>query len=483
MNTKAGIKVVGEAMGLYGHPVKHFKSVEESSYKSGDKPQNVGFYYDSQLEDPFLSISLHPNTYQTENGGWEVYTKENSLSPTIGSDYDRYSKIPLARCLMTEDFRYSITNNFTDNDGGNPIEGIFNSFKPYAPILGKLGAGIESGIKETNGDTMGSYMVSKANQFGNWLFPLLKKGSKLLNTGMIVQGSRFTYYSGTSFNLNNLELKFTVFSDWVPKYGYDSEGKYVALDYVFQPVTDYIKNISPYVMGKYYPADKENMNRLFGEAALKEAKEKGENEKTISDKFKELIGEYVGFQAPPAGFEMDTKNLNNVLKGTLRLNIGGMYAINNLIIKNMDVTLSRVQSKSPSYTTVNREEKNLSGILVPLYAEITLQLAPACSIIDTSFVKIIDGSGVNSDILNPMTKKYLDELDAKLKAMTKDNWLWKSSMKNNLKKQMAKELQQDNKNQKNETISDEDLKKLYEPNHWEKGVNLQNKYEQQGLET
>lgn len=48
---------------------------------------------------------------------------------------------------------------------------------------------------------------------------------------------------------------------------------------------------------------------------------------------------------------------------------------------------------------------------------------------------------------------------------------------------MAKELQQDNKNQKNETISDEDLKKLYEPNHWEKGVNLQNKYEQQGLAT
>ena len=61
-----------------GHQVKHFKSVEESSYKKGDKPQNVGFYYDSQLEDPFLSISLHPNTYQTEKGGWEVYKKEDS---------------------------------------------------------------------------------------------------------------------------------------------------------------------------------------------------------------------------------------------------------------------------------------------------------------------------------------------------------------------------------------------------------------------
>ena len=94
---------------------------------------------------------------------------------------------------------------------------------------------------------------------------------------------------------------------------------------------------------------------------------------------------------------MDTKCLDNVLEGTLRLNIGGMWAIDNLVLKNMNVIMSKVQAKDP-------REKN-SGKTVPLYAEITLQLAPASTIIDTGYDRIIGHKGME-DIRDTADRSY-----------------------------------------------------------------------------
>lgn len=340
--------------------------VDAGTYSPKEEAVNKGFYYDSQIEDPLLSISLHPNTVQgsdDKQDGWQQHPGPH-LEPTIGGDWDTYGKEPLARAIMTEDFIYSINNNFTDYDGGNPIENTFNSFKPYASILGTAAEGFKKGADMNKEDNMGSWLVNQIGGMAETISPWLKKASNMLNNALFVQGTRFTYYSGTSFTFNNMELKFIAFSDWI------NGGS------TFQPVNEYIDKIKPYVMGIYHPVTTD----LLG---------------TNADEF---IQKYVGYQVPPAGFRMDTQNLNNVLRGTLRLNIGGMYAINNLIIKNMTVNLSKAQAKDPRL--------GMDGKTVPLYAEISLQLMPACSIVDKGFDAIINHKGVKSDIIDPVSQSY-----------------------------------------------------------------------------
>ena len=362
---------------------KH-KKVESNTYSSGGYTSNRGFYYDSQLEDPFLSISLHPNTYKDGNE-WKVYELKDSLTPTTTDDennkYDRYSKTPIARCIMTEDFVYSINNNWTDYNGGNAIEAMFDNLKPWAPILAKGAKGLAEGLKSMGGtNNFGSAFVAASTGVGEKLIDLLRKGSDYLNRALMVQGTRFSYYSGSSVNFNNMELKFIVFSDWV-------NGK-------FQSVEDYIKNLHQYVFGEY--------NAVMTNTGI--------------DVIDKNIGNYIGFQSPPGGFTMDTQQiekngLNVILKGTMRLNIGGKYAISNLLIKNMTVNLSKTQAKNPT----------LEGGTVPLYAEITLQLGPACMVVNQGFEKIITHAGVQKDIIDPMKKVYEKELQKKYLVMG-DDW-------------------------------------------------------------
>ena len=264
---------------------------------------------------------------------------------------------------------------------GNPIESMFETFKPYAPILGNMANGLKKGAGEVaKANSFGSAIVSAAGNFANSVAPWMESAKGFLNKGLMVQGTRFAYYNGTSFNFNNLEMKYTVFSD------YDINGN-------FYSVENYIKKLAPYVMGEYYPST---------------------NYKPVSDiksqTVKQFLEDYVGFQEPPGGFEMDTKNLNNVLRGTLRLNIGGMWAIENLILKNMNVVLSKVQAKDPENP----------GNIMPLYAEITLQLAPACTIVDTGYDRITSHKGLE-EIRQASTEAYKNLLEKQPNERLKQN--------------------------------------------------------------
>lgn len=343
---------------------------------------NSGFYYDSQLNDPFLSITLHANK-KTNDGGktWIDWPGEHLKSTGSPGKSDTYGAEPIARCILTEDLVYSIQNNFTDNNMGNPIESLFETFKPYAPILGKLSDELTKGAGETSkANNFGSAVVRTLGNTAKSVAPWMKDAEKYLNKALMVQGTRFTYYNGTSFNFNNLEMKYTVFSDYLG----DGQG-----GWEFHSVEDYIKELAPYAFGKYEPADIE----------------------TGSKNISKFIHDYVGFQNPPGGFKMDTKCLDNVLEGTLRLNIGGMWAIDNLVLKNMNVVMSKVQAKDP-------REKN-SGKTVPLYAEITLQLAPASTIIDTGYDRIIGHKGME-DIRDTADRSYSLKLNQLIANQSKE---------------------------------------------------------------
>lgn len=335
-----------------------FKVIEKSICKNiFEDVNNSGFYYDSQLNDPFLSITLHANK-KTEDGGktwidWPGKHLESTGSPGKAGNYGAE---PIARCILTEDLVYSIQNNFTDNNMGNPLESLFETFKPYAPILGNLSDELTKGAGEAaKANNFGSAIARTLGNSAKAVAPWMKDAEKYLNKALMIQGTRFTYYNGTSFNFNNLEMKYTVFSDYLS----DGQG-----NWEFHPVEDYIKELAPYAFGKYEPADIDV------------------GRKNVS----KFIHDYVGFQNPPGGFKMDTKCLDNVLEGTLRLNIGGMWAIDNLVLKNMNVVMSKVQAKDP--------RDGNTGKTLPLYAEITLQLAPASTIIDTGYDRIINHKGM-----------------------------------------------------------------------------------------
>ena len=77
-----------------------------------------------------------------------------------------YIAEPLARCILTEDLAYSVQNNFTDLNMGNPIESMFETFKPYAPILGNMANGLKKGAGEVaKANSFGSAIVSAAGNF------------------------------------------------------------------------------------------------------------------------------------------------------------------------------------------------------------------------------------------------------------------------------------------------------------------------------
>lgn len=357
---------------------------------NGTEP-NRGFYYDCELNDPSITISLHANRYFDENatdsktgykGAWVPWPSEwgvlEDTNPKVnGVENKHYGKSAIAKCLMTEDMSYSIQNNFTDNNMGNPIESLFESLKPYAPIL-KSGA---TNLKKAAGD------VSKAGDFGSafartmgnlakGMAPWMEKAGDYLDKALMVQGTRFTFYNGSSFNFNNLEMKFTVFSDWIKHP--DNSGSYY-----FEPAVDYVKKLNKYAMGKYNP--------ITNDKSLKTNVE-------VVDNFLE---QYIGFQTPPGGFEMDTKYLDNTLAGTLRLNIGGFWAIDNLVLKNMNVTFSKIMTKIPD---------GAGGAVTPLYAEIVLQLTPASAIVDTGYDRFLEQEGM-TNVRGPIENSYRTQLN------------------------------------------------------------------------
>lgn len=353
---------------------------------SGSEELHRGFYYDAQLENPYLSMSLHANT-KIVNGKWVKWPGPHLEPISESRDYSKcYGAQPIARCIISEDFSYSITNNFSDYNGGNPIESMFENFKPYAPIYGKFGKAMKEGAASNNangnyGSSIISMISSAAGKIGDWM----SKSSSYLNKALFVQGSRFSFYNGTSFNFNNMEMKFIAFSDYVTKDG----GK----TWVFQSVEDYIKTLQPYVMGIYSRYNADFLSQF---------------DSTIAEEARKFISEYVGFQDPPGGFTMDTKALDNTLLGTVRLNIGGTWAIENLVIRGINVNMSRVQAKHPEYP----------GQTVPLYAEISIQLAPAAALVDTGYRDILDHKGM-SRLRTNLESRYNTDLENQIRSYIK----------------------------------------------------------------
>jgi hypothetical protein len=387
-----------------------------------------GFYYDHQIYNPLYTITLHPNTRPFPGPRWEEcpsrintsedlimvsftgkdhpdrhydkewdafftngYSEDAKGTPSDGKlpaltngDHADYFAEPICSSIFTEDFNFAIANEWASHDGGNFLESAFKNLKPYAPFLGTLAKGIKNTDLE-GVDGLGSSAAS-------WLSSILGKAGNMaeglepvLNKALYIQGTRYSMYNGSATNFGNMTMKFTLLSDW--KQWYPG-----APDYHFMTVYDQLMYIYPYCIG-FYESGLGGLDSYI-QKAIKDGKVK----KTVSN----FANAFVGWQSPPGGFESINRNIDVQQKGTLRLILGGFYTIDNLVIKDINVNVSRQLCKNPS------DGNNM----VPLYADVQISLQPASVYTDLSLGRFLNSAGMMS-IIKACSKINKEETNRK----------------------------------------------------------------------
>lgn len=415
------VGVTGKATGVDGsNRYKNYqaKSFRESSLmeeKLNSKGNNLDvnpFYYDQQLRDRRLTITLHPNAkYAGET--WIPFDKSECFDMNVlqtnkvGSTEHQYlyRLKPIATAIASEDFIVSVSNSWTEFGRTNALEEMFNSVKPYAGMISSLAdTGIAEAIGNYDYESSGSFavrgigkMVGLAKKAGEavGLTGGLNQLGDFLNRQLTVQGTRFAYFSGTTSSFGNLSMKFTVFSDWILD---GNEYKFVTcyeqLDELYDYSMSKYKNISGDEGVSKYVSETlgKATNKVLGGTAKGEQGQEVTTGKAVSEKFESLIERHFKWQLPPGGFRADLKNIDNVQRGTLKLRINDMYTLENLVITSMNVSYSRIPCKHPL-----ESEK---GKIIPLYADVVLNFQPATMYSDTSLRAFVEGkawSTVNSE--------------------------------------------------------------------------------------
>ena len=407
-----------------------------------EKIQNskmCGFYYDVQMSNPLLTATLHTNTYLADKPGgdpisfdedpyhtfakdkfhWEFWKKTEDKEdltkgkvhclPALTANYsdfygkinpsERYRAKPLITSILTEDFQVEVGNTWGDTGGQTGLEAGFNklkatgaSAKDIAHYLKKITDKInEYTDKDENGNPVG--LLGKANKkAGNLVDWVKNSGVDTLNSALITQGTRFSYYGGTTTTFGNLTMRFTLFADWV------HDGS----EWIFKSVHDQLREIYPYAVGKYHPL-KANTTDAVTNLGVSNSTVLGTTE-VVDD----TLATYFGWQQPPAGYQSDIKSLDACQKGTLRLVLGGYYTAENLIINGMSINFSKIMTKIPPNAKSNtvkiasvqgkeikhdNYETKRVGELTPLYADVTISLRPASSYSDTSIIKFSSNMG------------------------------------------------------------------------------------------
>ena len=369
------------------------------------------WFYDHQLNNRLTSISLHANTrYDEDSATWIKATDDHYNHRYGGVDEGGYYMNPLCRSVLMEDFNVTIGNTWTDL-GGDPISGLVNdvmhSAAPYANAISgaikKIGDMAEEWKGENKNkieyDENGNQKFSLASTVANWATTAKKVVDKhgdevidFMNSNLIMQGTRFSYYGGTGLSFGNLSMRFTLFPKWV--------------DGGFLTVNQQLEDLLPYAIGKY-------------ETLKFKAKNKAGEEK-------EYASDVIGWQRPPAGYRADYKDIDNkALKGTLKLRIGAFYVLEGLVCENLNFNMSRQMVKKPEGVGFSRLNAGSDRILKvdagtinfsPLFADVTMVFRAATKYSDTVMRNFIYGLNMAGDA-NETAKILNQDMTSKLKTI------------------------------------------------------------------
>ena len=326
-----------------------------------------GWYYDLQLNNRLVCATLHPNKIPNGNN-WDDPT-------TTDDDNPEYAAKPICKAIVTEDFNVAVANSWSDF-GGDMLGQIWESVKPLAPYADSFKKGINNAVTRYK-EMLNSNKSEDKNRLSKikesdvskamanamiWLDEKLNKPGGIditdyLNRSLVVQGTRFSYYSGSGTSFGNLMMKFTLFPT------YDGT-KFITVD-------EQVKDILPYCIGKF----------VSGTEGLLSDEER-QKEGSVA----KLVDDMISWQKPPGGFKANVKNVDIVQEGTLLLKFGAYYMIENLVIENATFNFSKQMTKNPG------GYKSGNSIISPLYCDVTIQLRPATKYSDVSLRKFVFGN-------------------------------------------------------------------------------------------
>jgi len=394
-----------------------------------------GFYYDVQRENKLLKVTLHANTKPPTNPyeTWYAWTDESvikkegdniksvdntKISPEFPSNLGlcteweedepgdkqtsinnkkdtRYGKTPICTSILAEDFGITISNSWTDFEGGNQLQNMFNGIVkplgPYASFLGKglekLSQGAANFSTENNGSSMGN-LAAKLAKWSAYGSAIANSRGNLLGRQLIVQGTRFKYWGGTNVDFGNLAMRFTLFADYV------KEGDV----YVWKTPDDQLASILPYALGKYVKLVDNKETDYIASKLIEILDEKlgtSENKNEINS---EVANNFFGWQIPPAGFAPNIKDLDEIQSGTLMLKFGAYYKLKNLAIQNLQLNYSKQIAKYYNLNTKKIET-------CPLFCEVTITLIPVTKYSDNKLREfILNRSRTTYDIKAQVTE-------------------------------------------------------------------------------
>ena len=369
-----------------------------------------GFYIDTDVTHRDLIVSLHPNlkikrnsdgsidyktfnyedvsvSYEQENGKttpienrdtvteqqhqWVAFTQDEWDEDGVSIFNKRsvsypYAKKAILRSFVHDDFNVSVANSWSGNSGGDAVTDLFNLVKPYGAYLPFIKDQInimkleQDNLRNADGEynkevlghlknsTMADTLMKGVDTLSNFVNKdkgLFSKVIDSLNSTIVSQGSRFSYYQGTGTSFSHLNMKTTLF----PKY--DSTGKLIT-------VLDQLEEIYPYAMGTF------------------------EHDEITS---KLQVNKFIAWQRPPGGYEANIFDIDTVQKGTLKLKIGSMYSLDNLVISSMQLYLSKTVLKAP-----NPFKEIIKP--TPLYCEVSIDLMPVTKYSVESLKDFVNGN-------------------------------------------------------------------------------------------
>lgn len=366
-----------------------------------------GWYYDLHQDwktvNRLTTVSLHANSYYRGEDDWgyspvvgnrDKDLKEGGTDVNRGDgknpDYDEdgYYYEPICTCVLQEDFQIQVQNQWTDmgdDKTGNFINSLRTSIVPFAGTISqglyKMGEGNEKFKKEleARGELANSFTGQILMPIVDWLNEKLngknKDGSikdnnslgeanmaKYLNSAILVDGSRFSVYQGSNINFGNMGMRFTVIPKWDPETG------------VFITVVDQLKDLYRYFFGEFMPLPNDWGN--------------------------ESVRSVVTFQRPPGGYQADMAQLDATQRGSLKLKIGGNYAICNVVVESATLVYSKQMVKNPLVThqlLMDQADVKGNDYLTPLSCDVNLVLRPCTRYSDHTLKNIVEGAGMNKE--------------------------------------------------------------------------------------
>lgn len=337
----------------------------------------TGWYYDNQLNNPLTSVSLHANMFpkKGEDGKvtWEEITKpiNEEMTPEeieetnpvadaedceIAYNNDKkkyyYNVHPICRSICNEDFIVNISNDWSDFGVDNIAGSLWNTIRQVGPYKSVIDSSIKQIIDNAKAKEE-QYETSKDHSWGdyinhgvNWLathydatFGRLSH-EDYFNKALIMQGTKFSYYGGSNVNFTNLGMKFTLF----PKL--DDNNNYI-------DVLTQASELYKYLIGSTEEFFTENMTQALESHNIKAP---------------EIVKKTLLWQKAPMEFEPNLQQYDVIQKGTLKLKIGSLYSIANLVCNDANLVFSKQMVKLRNQ--IGRIE------LSPLYCDVAISLRP-----------------------------------------------------------------------------------------------------------